>query len=119
MGNQVSFPSLIWFNVLISPDGNVGLTFGHILASQFDALRSGDRFFFTHENGAENFNPRQGSCTYDVGKIFVFFYPLASPISAFEINLTKFKQPSLIHLLLGDTLPLQTSSVHAPHSWTT
>ena len=71
-GTKCYFHNL-WFIILISPDGNVGLTFGHIIASQFDALRSGDRFFFTHENGAEHFNPSQGLYTYDICRIFVLF----------------------------------------------
>ena len=57
--NKVKSPRCPYVR-FISPDGNVGLTFGHIIASQFDALRSGDRFFFTHEDGASaGFSPGQ------------------------------------------------------------
>ena len=41
------------------PGGLTGRTFTCILARQFSALKTGDRFFFTHKDQAGSFNQEQ------------------------------------------------------------
>ena len=38
-------------------DGILGLLFSTINSLQFSRLKDGDRFFFTHKNGASRFSP--------------------------------------------------------------